>query len=91
MKGTPEEARQLGKAPLHERKPLPKPIMLSEKLAWLSIQKHQAGAWWAAEVKKLVAPAEYLEKRQYTLGIQGLLAGVVMGLALAFYLNLFGG
>ena len=89
MKGTPAEAQQMGKAPLHEHIPLPKPITLSERLAWLSIQKHQAGAWWAAEVKKLIAPAEYLEKRQYTLGIQGLLAGTAIGLALAFYLRLF--
>ena len=91
MKGTPAEAQQMGKAPLHEHIPLPKPTMLSEKLAWLSIQKHQAGAWWAAEVKKLIDPAEYLEKRQYTLGIQGLLVGAIVGLALAFYLRLFGG
>ena len=89
MKGTPAEAQQFAKAPLHEHIPLPKPTMLSEKLAWLSIQKHQAGTWWAAEVKKLVAPAEYLEKRQYSLGIQGLVAGTAIGLALAFYLRLF--
>ena len=89
MKGTPAEAQQMGKAPLHERLPLPTPTSLSEKLAWLSIQRHQASAWWAAEIKKLVAPAEYLEKRQYTLGVQGLLAGTVVGLALAFYLRLF--
>ena len=89
MKGTPQEAQQFGKAPLHERKPLPKPITLSERLAWLSIQKHQAGAWWSAEIKKLVVPAEYLEKRQFTLGVQGLLAGTAIGLALAFYLRLF--
>lgn len=89
MKGTPQEAQQFGRAPLHERKLLPKPITLSERLAWLSIQKHQAGAWWAAEIKKLVVPAEYLEKRQFTLGVQGLLAGTAIGLALAFYLRLF--
>mgnify|MGYP001562214970 CR=1 FL=1 len=87
MKGTPAEAQQMGKAPLHEHKPLPEPKTLSEKLAWLSIQRHQASLWWAAEVKKLVPVALALEAEKWRMAWQGLLVGIVIGLALAWYLG----
>ena len=78
----------MGKAPLHEHIPLPTPTSLSEKLAWLSIQRHQASLWWAAEVKKLVPVALALEAERIRMGLMGVFAGIVIGLTLAWYLGM---
>jgi len=62
---------------------------LSEKLRRLAASTHQANAWWVKEIKELIPEAERLEARGMSLALQGLLAGIVVGLTLAFYLRIW--
>ena len=84
-----EYAKQLGKAPFRMIENQ-SPVLLSEKLAWLAAQKQQASTWWAAEVKKLVEPARWLEGQPMKLAWRGMAAGMCIGLAIAWYLLKFG-
>ena len=62
---------------------------LSGQLKFLSAHHSRASTWWAAEVAKLVGPAQMLEAKVVRMSWQGLVAGIVVGLTLAWYLRLF--
>lgn len=58
-------------------------------LVYLSLETHKSCAWMASECKKLVPIAQKIEADKFTMGLQGIAVGVICGLALAFYLQLF--
>lgn len=89
MGQSPVDPKHYKTAPVRLREPRPEPSKLSEMLTHLSLEHHKSCAWMANECKKLVPFAKKLEADKFAMGLQGMFAGMLIGLAIAFYLQLF--